>query len=329
MPSWLYTYFGTKIAPLLFKKDGRNLLKPAIFCETQSPSFWIIPPEPVTLLASRRFEPSLYHQPRVFLWLPHFYVHELCCPHCGTVLEKNGALRPRRVTDVHDNYYIVSWAYYCRKGCRKHFAGWGRDLINSLPRYLQLAFPALLSHRSGISHEVMTLLRVGNQHKMGPTGVRALLLEMHTTRFSVLQVQYLEAIFDIVSGHETPNQSTQETLHEFLVRRFAGFGDFGSSHQYAGFVPSGRYLSDMMNKAIESDEATANQHTACLSPDQIAIDDSHKVCHVNALWIVLHLFHYVNCVMSRSISILPKLKAFQSSERCGLAWIQNSSVDKH
>lgn len=33
----------------------------------------------------------------------------------------------------------------------------------------------------------------------------------------------------------------------------------------------------MMNKAIECEEADANQHTACLGPDQIAIDDSHKV----------------------------------------------------
>ncbi|KAF8190775.1 hypothetical protein BJ912DRAFT_1058509 [Pholiota molesta] len=52
--------------------------------------------------------------------------------------------------------------------------------------------------------------------------------------------------------------------------------------------------TSMMNKAIERDEADANQHTACLAPDQIAIDDSHKVNkHIakvdgvpifNALW---------------------------------------------
>lgn len=33
----------------------------------------------------------------------------------------------------------------------------------------------------------------------------------------------------------------------------------------------------MMNKAIEQEEAEANQHTACLALDQISIDDSHKV----------------------------------------------------
>ena len=33
----------------------------------------------------------------------------------------------------------------------------------------------------------------------------------------------------------------------------------------------------MLNKAIEEDEADANKHTACIAPDQIAIDDSHKI----------------------------------------------------
>ena len=55
------------------------------------------------------------------------------------------------------------------------------------------------------------------------------------------------------------------------------FGNFSDPHRYAGFVPSERYLSSMLNKAIEMEEADANQHTSCLEPDQIAIDDSHKV----------------------------------------------------
>ena len=35
----------------------------------------------------------------------------------------------------------------------------------------------------------------------------------------------------------------------------------------------------MLNKAIEVDEADANQHTACIAPDQIEIqvDNSHKI----------------------------------------------------
>ena len=33
----------------------------------------------------------------------------------------------------------------------------------------------------------------------------------------------------------------------------------------------------MLNKAIELEQADADQHTVCFAPDQLAIDDSHKV----------------------------------------------------
>ncbi len=96
------------------------------------------------------------------------------------------------------------------------------------------------------------------------------------TKFNHLQLQYLEAVFESVSEKES-NTKTQSTLHSFIENKIPDFGNFGDSGQYAGFVPSEHYLSEMMNKAIERDEADANQHTACLPVDQIAIDDSHKV----------------------------------------------------
>jgi len=49
-----------------------------------------------------------------------------------------------------------------------------------LPPYLQLAFPAVLLQKSGLSHQVISQLWVGNQHKMGPSGICSLLFEMHT-----------------------------------------------------------------------------------------------------------------------------------------------------
>ncbi|KAJ3505980.1 hypothetical protein NLJ89_g7126 [Agrocybe chaxingu] len=200
MSTWLYNYFKDTIGPLLFERNGRNLVKPVIYSETRScgtpPSFWVYPPEPAILLARHRFDPTLYYSPRVFVWLPHFFVK----------------------------------------------------------------------------------LRVSNQHKMGPNGVHALLVEMHTLRFSTLQAQYLESAFEVVSGFCGETNGNQTTLHTYLdTTTIPSFGDFGSNDQYSGFVPSERYLSEMMNKAIEADENDANQHTACLPPDQLAIDDSHKV----------------------------------------------------
>ncbi|KAJ7664028.1 hypothetical protein DFH06DRAFT_944440, partial [Mycena polygramma] len=222
-------------------------------------TFWIHPPEPVVALEGYRFDPPLLYQPRVFLWLPHFFVACLNCPKCRGKLEKNGALRPRRITDTDSCFYIVSWAYYCRNGCKSYYHSWNEKLLNSLPAYLRLAFPAILSRKSGLSRNVIAMLRVGNQHKMGPSGVRAMLYEMHTRRHNTLLLQYLESLFEQQRGLETLKT------------------DFADPEKYAGFVPSASYLTSMLNKAIERDEPDADQHTSCLPPDQIAIDDSHKI----------------------------------------------------
>ena len=280
MPNWLYIYFAEVVAPIIFAKKGRNLVRsPNFDTHANTPSFWLYPPEPVSSLSQKCFNPVILYGIRVFLWLPHFYVDELRCPRCRGILEKNGALAPRRVCDTDSNYEIVAWGYYCRKGCRSHFHGWSREFLASLPAWLRLAFPAVLSHNSGLSRNVVSMLRVSNQHKMGPNGFRSLLLETHTQRFSILQAQYLEAVFELVNSRQglgDPSAS-QTTLHNHFLEHIPSFGDFGDPQGYAGFVPSEHYLTDMLNKSIERDEHDANQHTACLAPDQISIDDSHKV----------------------------------------------------
>jgi hypothetical protein len=97
-------------------------------------------------------------------------------------------------------------------------------------------------------------------------------------RFNRLQAQYLEAIFEQIRGHQTSNSSSQhQNLHNYIADQFPSFGDFGNDQKYAGFVPSVSYLVMMMNKAIEIEEPDADQHTSCLAPAQLAIDDSHKV----------------------------------------------------
>lgn len=283
MPGWLYKFFGETISPLIHRKEGQRYAKPDIFSESTTPyspsSFWVRPPEPVVSLSLHIFDPPMLYQPRVFLWLPHFFVTALRCPNCiNGILEKNGAVTPRRITDDDDCYYIVTWRYYCRKGCKSTFHGWNKRILNSLPPYLRLAFPAVLSRKGGVSKSVITQLRISNQHKMGPSGVRALLFERHTLRFNTLQLQYAESIFELVRGHQMEVNRSQTTLHSyFSTKKLPSFGNFSDQDRYAGFVPSEHYLAEMLNKAIEADEADANQHTACIAPDQIAVDDSHKI----------------------------------------------------
>lgn len=147
--------------------------------------------------------------------------------------------------------------------------------MNSLPAYLRLTFPAILSRKSGLSQNVLTMLRVGNQHKMGPSDVRAMLYEMHTRRHNILLLRYLESAFEQERGLEMfKSGPLQSTLHNFAeARRIPTFGDLADPQRYAGFVPSVSFLTAMLNKAVERDEPDADQHTSCLAPDH----DTHKV----------------------------------------------------
>ena len=277
MPRWLYQYFGSHISPLIHQKDPKThrLLPPPSIFDKHTPSFWVYAPEPTIILSRAQYNPLVMYRPRVYLWLPHFLVANLLCPHCNQPLEKNGALPPRRIYDMDDVFYIITWAYNCRKGYRHHTRGWNSTLLDSLPAYVRLAFPAILSRKAGMSQNLMSVLRVGNQHKMGPSGVHTLLYETYTLRYNALLNQYLEAIFERTRRLEVCDSGAQTSLDKYQT--YAQFGDFGAPEGYSGVVPTVWYLSKMMMKAIEQDEAAANQHTACLAPDQIAIDDSHKV----------------------------------------------------
>lgn len=280
MPHWLYLYFIEKVGPLIFERKGKHLSRPASFSDRPgaSGSLWLHPPAPIMSLSSYTFVPELLYRPRVFLWIPHFFVETMRCPYCRGVLEKNGACPPRHITDLTDNFWIITWMYYCQLGCQSHFRGWSPAILESLPQYLCREFPAVLSRKSGLSLTVINLLRVGNQHKMGPSGVRSLLFEEHTQKFNTLCTQYLEAIYEVVRGRqENEPHTAQSTLDSYMTKKYAPFGDFSDPEKYAGFVPSEFYLSQMMNQVIERDEPDANQHTSCISPDQLSIDDSHKV----------------------------------------------------
>ncbi|KAJ6478453.1 hypothetical protein DFH09DRAFT_1108314 [Mycena vulgaris] len=189
-------------------------------------------------------------------------------------------------------FFIVTWAYCCRDSCKSYFHGWSQRLLESLPAYLQLEFPAVLSRKTGLSKQVLSMLRVGNQHKMGPSGLRTMLYEMHTLRYNTLLLQYLESAFEQEHGSEGSEKGSIQTtlLHSYAsARRIPTFGDFADPKCYAGFVPSVSYLTSMMNKAIEKDEPDADQHTSRLAPDHADIDDSHKVSSLFVQLLILNM----------------------------------------
>jgi hypothetical protein len=69
---------------------------------------------------------------------------------------------------------------------------------------------------------------------MGPRGVRSLLYEMHAVCFNILQLQYIEAVFEMVRGRKDGTNESQQTLHAYYPMDVQGFGDFSDPQCYAG-----------------------------------------------------------------------------------------------
>ena len=110
---------------------------------------------------------------------------------------------------------------------------------------------------------------------MGPSGAHALLVESYTRRFDVLQLQYLETAFERVAD-ETDLALTSITNY-FKPGLLPSFGKFSDKEGYGGRVPSDRYLTTMLERAVEAEEADAAQHTSLLPVDLLALNDSYKV----------------------------------------------------
>ncbi|KAF8230353.1 hypothetical protein L208DRAFT_1378541 [Tricholoma matsutake] len=58
-----------------------------------------------------------------------------------------------------------------------------------------------------------------------------------------LQAQYLEALFELVHGHQVEANTLQTTMDQYFNDSIPSFGDFGDCQKYAGFVPSEHYLA--------------------------------------------------------------------------------------
>ena len=146
-------------------------------------TFWICPPHP--FFAMRKschsvdgpIPDSLYH-PVVFLWLPHLLsdkpilCQNLACKHFQqegkpmTVKGWNDNPIARRVVDLDGLYYIMTKRVECATGCGQSVNLYDPSVLKQLEHGLASAFPAFLTHRSGIDKSLMTLIRAGIAHHL-------------------------------------------------------------------------------------------------------------------------------------------------------------------
>ena len=223
---------------------------------------------------------SIFHQPQIFVWLPHTLVDKIPCPACYAACRQGAksshvylqrhsfAPYPCRVVDIDQNVYIVGYQYTCgHKDCRKTFFSWNSAILDMLPRPLQDQFQFRLTYRSGLTLRLASLLRESFSAGVGPEQFTTMIEAAHYQRYDLLQCQFLEMVL---------HRSEQGALST-LWAKATPFGAFHDHGGYAGFVPSARYFARFYDMLVEESAPAMRQLIALLPADVIKQDHSFKV----------------------------------------------------
>lgn len=158
--------------------------------------------------------------------------------------------------------------------------GYASSIIRQLPPRVQADFPAVLTHRSGFSKQLVRLLRTQFQNAAGPHRMHQILRTNHTEKFDSIQFQYYDALKDKLDEQKMAkklvgNVSTATTYPEFST--------FNDRNGYNGYVPSANYISYVYCSIIDELRPYMNHHTSLLDGIVLKGDHSFKVCtHQNS-----------------------------------------------
>jgi hypothetical protein len=172
-------------------------------------------------------------------------------------------------------FWIIGYRYRCPQ-CKHPKTGkatvtwrsWDHRILNVLPPALAAEFPALLTHRSGISKAVFSWMCSCIQNGMGVKQILDSLRVQHLLCYDELHLQYLNSLV---------TRRGLASWHGIKYNPFLPFDDT-STEGYHGYVLSAQLLRNIYDYYIEEHRPDITQHMAMLTADIIAIDHSHKVC---------------------------------------------------
>lgn len=240
-------------------------------------------PRPSTFFLLRNgVTPQKLYNPRFMLWDPEALC-DIPCPNCVHPLTRHSAIpRPRRVVDVDSCFWIIGYRYRCRECVNPNtgkkgtltLRSWNPAIISRLPAYIAEEFPAMLTHRSGISKAVFRMLRSAITSGMGPKKFSDALRLHHLLQYDILQIQYLEFLNTC-------------TLDQWIGEKYLSFLPFDdrSPDGPHGYIPSASYLRDIYDTFIEQHRDAIDQNMAMRSCRVGAIDHSHKVYSINIIYL--------------------------------------------
>jgi hypothetical protein len=266
IPKYVLDRFNGIKEKYFFRPTGSN----SISLYTMHHTIWV-PQSNAAMLPLHHLTPETIYNPRFCVWDPMSIHLGIPCPVCKGRLTRHGAHHvPRRVIDSYDCYWIAGWRYLC-SGCKDHkrqpytFLSWDQRILSSLPKWVSMLFPAKLTHRSGMDIRLFKHMKLCFHSGMGAKQFSDSLRVAHKEHFHELHLQYILLI------------EKGLVFHRQSRRVFPNFGTFES--EYAGFVPSARWLRDLYDADLINETPILDQHMAMIPVRIGSTDHSHKVCY--------------------------------------------------
>ncbi|KAG9223671.1 hypothetical protein CCMSSC00406_0008554 [Pleurotus cornucopiae] len=291
LPPWLQGEFEHHLAESS-KRASDGL--PALYRDHQT--FWFPRPATFFRLQEKSISPQILYNYQFFLWDPLPLVPGgIICPNkgCTERLWRHDHVRyPRRVVDLHSTFWIIGYRYRCPR-CRHpeqvKFRSWDTRILAALPSALSAEFPAILTHRSGLSARTFNVMRSCFHNGVGTKQFSNTIRLQHLQKYDSLHLAYLQTI---ATRSSLPTYVTGERYKPFLPY------DDRSEDGAHGFVPGAPWLRDLFDIFIEKHEHEFNQHTAMLSGTICAVDHSFKltkhVAKVNGMQVFVALLTVTN-----------------------------------
>ncbi|KAG2216642.1 hypothetical protein INT45_013232 [Circinella minor] len=243
--------------------------------------------------------PLKLYKPRVFIWILHLLVpnRKIDCPTCPMTLKSKHlqaqgwatTLIARCICDLTNNFYVISYRYKCpqcfnEKGKPgKKFAGHDQDLMKkSLPESLVLGFPAILTHRSAISNDMMDMMRSCFSNGMGSTPFTNMLTMLHTKRHNVIEFIFIlvrEELQKLQEKNKTHSitKYISTTYNKTNSKKHSQHLIIKTSMQALSQVLN-TYISECFEEFVKIHRKEYDKHTATQPATVLTVDHCYKTC---------------------------------------------------
>jgi hypothetical protein len=156
-----------------------------------------------------------------------------------------------------------------------------------LPLRVQSEFPALLTHRSGISRELGDLMRALMQNSVGPHKFQKIIRDLQMLNHNTKELHYLDAVLQM------QKIATIRMISNKHNCKFPRFSPFFNKQQYNGYIPSTSYLSLVYTSLIKNLRDLMEKQTMMLDGKILKGDHSFKIIkHMGKV----HVFSTLHCV---------------------------------